>query len=153
MQLQKTRIVVVGGDGSVSTVVNVMIELTMQRDENFHPREDPVESIAEKLKTPVCVIACGSTNLIATSLYGTAHHHTALMHLFYGNTIRVDLSCATTLAPLSSSASSRRLHSFGFGYSCGFGTSLARYLPRYSKFGLKKVQTAMARAVAKQKHR
>lgn len=82
-------VVVLGGDGSVSKVVNLLIELTIQRDENFDVRENSIESLRDKLKTPLCIIPTGSTNIIANSIYGTTDYNTPLMHLFYGTNIRI----------------------------------------------------------------
>lgn len=77
-------VVVIGGDGSVSQAINIMIELTIQRDKKFHINENSIDSIRDKLTTPLSIIAAGSTNLIANTLYGTTNYNTSLMHLFYG---------------------------------------------------------------------
>lgn len=78
------RVVVIGGDGSVSKVINIMIEFAIQLEPNFHIQEDSVELIRDKLKTPLCIIPCGSTNMIANTIYGTTNYTTPIMHLFYG---------------------------------------------------------------------
>ena len=46
-----------------------------------------------------------------------------------------------------------KLHSFGFSYACGFGTTLARYMMRYAKLGNTKSQTSLAKGASKHKHR
>jgi diacylglycerol kinase family enzyme len=76
------RIVIIGGDGSVSKAINLIIELTAQRDENLNLCD--IENIRTRLKTPICIISAGSTNMIANTIYGTTDHNTPLMHLFYG---------------------------------------------------------------------
>jgi diacylglycerol kinase family enzyme len=131
------------GDGSLSKVINTMIELEAYEQENLNLCN--INEIKNRLRTPLCIIPCGSTNMFANSIYGTDDAITPLMYLFYGISIRVDLSSVYT--------STDKLHSFGFGYSCGFGSTIARYLNRYSKLGQNKVQTSLARGVAKQKHR
>jgi diacylglycerol kinase family enzyme len=131
------------GDGSVSKVINTMIELEAHDQENLNMCN--LNEIKNRLRTPLCIIPCGSTNMLANSIYGTDDVVTPLMYLFYGISIRVDLSSVYT--------SVDKLHSFGFGYSCGFGSTIARYLSRFSKLGQNKVQTSLARGAAKQKHR
>ena len=131
------------GDGSVSKVINTMIELEANDQENLNLCD--INEIKNRLRTPICIIPCGSTNILANSIYGIVDIVTPLMYLCYGVSIRIDLSSAYTNID--------KLHSFGFGYSCGFGSTLARYLNRYSKLGQNKVQTSLTRGVAKQKHR
>ena len=131
------------GDGSVTKVINSWIELEANDQENTNIFD--MNEIKNRLRTPLCVIPCGSINMFANSIYGTTDITTPLMYLFYGISIRVDMSSTFTNVD--------KLHSFGFGYSCGFGTTLARYLSRYSKMGQNKVQTSLARGVAKQKHK
>lgn len=129
-----------GGDGSVSTFVNVMLELISQRYKGTS-----INELKEAILTPFCIIPIGSTNMLANSLYGTNDICTPLMHLICGNTIRIDVSSIFTNID--------KLHSFGFGFSCGLGTTLARYLKRYSKLGPNKIQSSITRALAKQRHR
>jgi diacylglycerol kinase family enzyme len=135
---------ILAGDSGVSRCINTIIEYIAYQD--FMNTID-LEEIKYKLKTPICIIPVGSTNMIASSLYGTTTFNVPLMHLFYGNVIRIDMAAA--FSPLNKN----KLHSFAFGYSCGFGTTLARYMQRYSKLGLKKFQTSIAKGVSKKQHR
>jgi diacylglycerol kinase family enzyme len=131
------------GDSGVSRVINVMIELIAYQD-FFGTFE--LDDIRAKLKTPLCILPVGTTNMIANSIYGPGNIHNSLMHLFYGNTIRIDVSAAFK-------SLNHKLHSFSFGYSCGFGTTLARYMRRYQRLGLNKFQTSIAKGISKKKHR
>ena len=98
-----------------------------------------------QLHPPLCIVPVGATNMIANSIYGTTDLETPLMYLLYGIAMSVDICSVYT--------NGDKLHSFGFGFSCGFGTSVARYLQRFSKLGTNKVQTSFARGAAKQRHR
>lgn len=129
-----------GGDGSVSNFVNIMLELISKRE-----KTTTLNELKEAIVTPLCIIPIGTTNMLASSLYGTNQICTPLMNLIYGNTIRIDVSSIYT--------DTDKLHSFGFSYACGLGTTLARYFKRYSKLGPNKVQSSITRALAKQRHR
>ena len=132
---------ILAGDSGVSKAINVLIEYIAQTD--FLNSVD-LDEIKYKFKTPICIMPVGSTNMIAGSIYGTASFNVPLMHLFYGNTIRIDMCAAFTHM--------NKLHSFSFAYSNGFGTTLARYMKRYSRSGLKKFQVALAKSLSKKEH-
>lgn len=138
-----SRIVIMAGDSGVSKAINTIIELITHEDGSLLSAEN-IE-ISKKMQTPICIIPCGATNLIANSIYGSTDYISPLMFLIYGTTIKIDLSAVNTHKD--------KLHSFGFNYSCGFGSTLARYFIRYSKFGVNKVQTSLARGAAKQNHK
>ena len=131
------------GDSSLSRAINIIIEREALKNDNMDLCE--VGQLSNRLKTPICIIPIGSTNMIANSIYGTTDIISPLMYLLYGITIKVDLSATFV--------NRGKLHSFGFGYSCGFGTTLARYFHRYSKLGWNKIPTSMARGIAKNKQR
>lgn len=76
------RIVVMAGDGGVSKFINLMIEYEANQQHNSSICE--IEELKSKLLTPLCIIPCGSTNMIANSIYGTNDLVTPLMYLFYG---------------------------------------------------------------------
>ena len=130
------------GDSCVHKAINVIIELTAQQD--FVGSID-LEEIRDKLRTPICILPFGSTNMIAKAIYGTSDFHTPLMHLFYCEKMRIDISAVFKNA--------NKLHSFGFGYSSGFGATLARYMRRYDHMGLNKFKTSLAKGISKNRHR
>ncbi|CAF0744424.1 unnamed protein product [Brachionus calyciflorus] len=133
-------ILILAGDGSISRFINIYLEMISQKEKLVD-----VNDLHEFINTPLCFIPVGSTNMIANTLHGTNDYLTPLMHLIQGNTTRIDLSSIFT--------NTDKIHSFGFGFSCGLGTTLARYLKRYSKLGTNKAQTALTRAIAKNRHR
>jgi hypothetical protein len=69
------------GDSGCSTAINTIIEL-VSNEEDLASSE--MNELSSKLKTPFCIIPCGATNMIATSIYGTADFISPLMFLFYG---------------------------------------------------------------------
>lgn len=69
------------GDSGVSNAINTIIELTNYEDGGFKINE--TNDLTNKLK-PICIIPCGATNLIASSIYGSTDIQTPLMYLFYG---------------------------------------------------------------------
>lgn len=73
-------IIILSGDGCISNVIRDIVETQarIQDDGEFIDLNKVI------LKTPICIIPCGSTNLIANSVYGTSNHYTPLMHLIYG---------------------------------------------------------------------
>lgn len=71
-----------GGDGTVSKVINAAIDLLAQQDDCFNPNE--LEDLKSRLKTPFCILSTGSVNMIASSIYATSDINTPLMHLIYG---------------------------------------------------------------------
>ncbi len=136
-------IIILGGDGSVSAVINTLIEVESSKEENLYIKEP--SQLSKKMRIPFCVIPIGSTNLIANSIYGTTNLVTPLMFLFYGIKLKVDVCSAFTNLD--------KLHSFGFMYSCGVGSTMARYLNRYEKLGSNKVLTSISKATSKHKHK
>jgi diacylglycerol kinase family enzyme len=130
------------GDSALNHAINVIIHLTVQ-DDDLNSIE--LNEISNKLKTPIAIIPCGAINMIAHSIYGSIDYISPLMFLLYGKTIKIDLSTVYT--------GKDKLHTFGFNSSVGFGTTIGRYLLRYARFGVNKVQTSIARGAAKQNHR
>ena len=138
--------------------------MEVSNKENIESRQ-----IADKLTTPFCLIPVGTTNMIANSVYGITNLVSPLMYLFYGTInrrlfiqltriikikfnsnkkgikMKVDMMAAFT--------SKNQLHSFGFSYSCGFGSTLARYVKRYVKMGNTKMHTSLLKGISKKKHR
>lgn len=113
------------GDSAVSRTINQIIELQARRFANIF-------EMRAQLHPPLCIVPVGATNMIANSIYGTTDLETPLMYLLYGIAMSVDICSVYT--------NGDKLHSFGFGFSCGFGTSVARYLQRFSKLGTNKVR-------------
>lgn len=132
-------ILLICGDGSVSKIIHDLLEKQVYDDS--HTRK--LDLRKHTLKTPLCIMPAGTTNLIATSIYGSISLYTPLNYLIYGNCINIDISSIYT--------ADRKLFNFGFGFSCGYGTDVARYIDKYSKLGIKKLQAALARAAAKKK--
>ena len=137
------RIIVLGGDGSVSSIINSIIEAEAKKEENMYISD--IGQLSKKLRTPLCLIPTGTTNQIANSIYGTSNVITPLMYLLYNIKMKVDICSAFT--------SKNKLHSFGFTYSCGFSTTLLRYMKRYNKLGMNKVQSSIAKGASKSKQR
>lgn len=132
-----------GGDGSVSSVINLIIEVEAKKEENMYINE--ISQLSKKLRTPLCIISTGTTNQIANSIYGTTNTVTPLMYLLYGIKLKVDICSAFTGA--------NKLRSFGFTYSCGFSTTMLRYMKRYNKLGTNKVLNSIAKGASKNKQR
>jgi diacylglycerol kinase family enzyme len=131
------------GDSGVSKAINIIIEMIAYQD--FLGTFE-LEDVRAKFKTPLCIIPIGTTNLIANAIYGLGSIQTPLMHMFYGNTMRVDISAAFKTV-------NNKLHSFSFGYAAGLGTTFTRYMRRYSRLGLNKFQTSIAKCISKSKHK
>jgi diacylglycerol kinase family enzyme len=136
-------ILVIGGDSSVSLAINCIIELTAQ--DNDETELANLSSFKKELSTPMSIIPTGAINMIASTLYGTNDVVSPLMYLCYGVYISVDLCSVYTNVD--------KLHSFGFGFSCGYGANICRYLDKYSSLGANKVQSALLRGATKRKQR
>ncbi len=75
------------GDSSVSKAINIYLELEAQEKENFDLTQ--INQLSNRLKTPICIIPCGSTNMIANSIYGSDDLITPLMYLLYGSIFKI----------------------------------------------------------------
>lgn len=72
---------ILSGDGSISTtLLNIMEKISQQEDDESHT----IDLNKNTLRTPICLIASGTVNMVATSIYGTTNPNTPLMHLVYG---------------------------------------------------------------------
>ena len=70
------------GDSGVSTAINTIIELMSNDEEDLLSSE--MNELSNKLRTPICIMPCGATNMIAASIYGSSDLISPLMYLFYG---------------------------------------------------------------------
>lgn len=140
-------IVIVSGDGSIVKAINAIIDFEIQK--NKFQRKIEINDIRKMLNTPFCFIPVGSTNLIASSIYGITDYGSPLKYLIDDLVMRVDMT-AVYRQP-------ERLQSFGFNHSCGFGTTLARYFKRYEQVGVmkggNKVSSSLTKGILKAKHR
>ncbi|EEB20397.1 Ceramide kinase, putative [Pediculus humanus corporis] len=74
-------VMAVGGDGTISEIINSLI-IRMIRDENQNENEWNLD--IPKVKIPVAIIPCGSTDCIAYSLNGTQDRKTAAIFAVSG---------------------------------------------------------------------
>ncbi|KFP89367.1 Ceramide kinase-like, partial [Apaloderma vittatum] len=103
-----SRIVCVGGDGSVSEVAHGLLlkaQIDAGKDTDYIPT--PV-----KAPIPLGVIPAGTTNILAHTLYGVQHAVTAALHIVLGHIQPVDVCTFSTPS---------KLLRFGFSAMFGFG--------------------------------
>lgn len=74
-------VMAVGGDGTISDIINSLV-IRIIRDENQNENEWNLE--IPKVKVPVAIIPCGSTDCIAYSLNGTQDRKTAAIFAVLG---------------------------------------------------------------------
>ncbi|KFW02917.1 Ceramide kinase-like, partial [Eurypyga helias] len=103
-----SRVVCVGGDGSVSEVAHGLLlkaQIDAGKDTDYIPA--PVRA-----PVPLGVIPAGTTNILAHTLYGIKHAVTAALHIIMGHIQPVDVCTFSTPS---------KLLRFGFSAMFGFG--------------------------------
>ncbi|KFR00008.1 Ceramide kinase-like, partial [Opisthocomus hoazin] len=103
-----SRVVCVGGDGSVSEVAHGLLlkaQIDAGKDTDYIPT--PVRA-----PVPLGVIPAGTTNILAHTLYGIKHAVTAALHIVMGHIQPVDVCTFSTPS---------KLLRFGFSAMFGFG--------------------------------
>lgn len=84
-------ILAVGGDGTVSKIVNCLI--SSQMDASLTGTEEG-DAAVPKIKLPIAIIPCGSTDCIAFTLNGTRDTETCALYAVLGDLLRYDV-CRT----------------------------------------------------------
>ncbi|KFW86938.1 Ceramide kinase-like, partial [Manacus vitellinus] len=103
-----SRVVCVGGDGSVSEVAHGLL-LRAQIDAG---KDTDYVSNPVRAPVPLGVIPAGTTNILAHTLYGIKHVVTAALHIIMGHIQAVDVCTFSTPS---------KLLRFGFSAMFGFG--------------------------------
>jgi diacylglycerol kinase family enzyme len=110
-----SRIIIMAGDSAIVKSINTIIDMEVQKSENLGVAG--LEDIKKLLLTPFCFIPVGSTNMIASTIYGISNNDyaTPLRYLIHGIKMRIDMSAVFVNVD--------RLQYIGFNYSCGIKTS------------------------------
>ncbi|ELT92985.1 hypothetical protein CAPTEDRAFT_190502 [Capitella teleta] len=133
-------IVCIGGDGTVSKVVNEVL-MRVQKDEGvevrpgFEPRHAPLT---------IGVIPTGTFNQIAYTMYGNDDIYHATASIILGRKRAVDVFSVYHQDDLKQ---------FGFLGHYGFFGNLIPYMKRYTNLGEKRVEAGFMKALTKSKFR
>ncbi|CAG5134609.1 unnamed protein product [Candidula unifasciata] len=133
-------IVCMGGDGTVSQVVNALMNRAQKEKEvemkhGAQPAPSPL---------PLGIIPTGKTNNVVQSVMGVADPITAVLHIIHGHFQPVDLCSLYT---------PDKFLQWGFNCQYGFAGQVLTYIGRYKALGAKRVDAAFVKALTKAKLR
>ncbi|XP_059171531.1 ceramide kinase-like protein [Physella acuta] len=133
-------VVCMGGDGTVSQVVDAVLTRTQKEKEvdmksGANPARCPV---------PIGIIPIGKTNTVAHSVMGVADPVTGALHIIHGHFQAVDVC---------SIATPDKFHQWGFNCQYGFAGQVLTFMKRYKALGSKRIDAAVIKALTKSKLR
>lgn len=133
-------IVCVGGDGTVSKVVNELLT-RVQKDHDVSLKPG---CCVIRPTVPVGIIPVGTTNDIAHSVQGVADITTAVIHIILGHRVSVDVCSVYEKG---------KFLQFAFNSHFGFFGNATKFLHRYTAIGEKKVEAAVLKGLTTSKFR